>query len=119
MRFRSRADTGIISSYSRAARLDRLRRRWLLPCRVRTSLPEPVYSNRRAAALWVFNFGINPFIQGSEVYHMPFLIQPQPHHKPCIAQPEGPRVSHFRVAVLAHAEGDRHFRDAKADRKST
>src|SRR6516162_9878057 len=58
MRFRSRSETGIISSYSRAARFDRLRRRWLLPCRVRTSLPEPVYSNRRAAALWVFNFGI-------------------------------------------------------------
>src|SRR5216684_3795805 len=59
MRFKSRGETGIISSYSRAARFDRLRRKWLLPCRVRTSLPDPVYSNRRAAALCVFNFGIN------------------------------------------------------------
>src|ERR1700687_1068800 len=59
MRFKSRGETGIISSYSRAARFDRLRRKWLLPCRVRTSLPDPVYSKRRAAALCVFNFGIN------------------------------------------------------------
>src|ERR1041385_5079980 len=98
MRFKSRSDTGIISSYSRAARFDRLRRRWLLPCRVRTSLAEPVYSNRRAAALWVFNFGINRFIQGSQVYHTPFFIQqPQPHDEPGVPQPERARSEERRV----------------------
>src|SRR5947209_1702366 len=84
MRFRSRGDTGIISSYSRAARFDRLRRRWLLPCRVRTSFPDPVYSKRRAAALWVFNFGIER--SDRRVYHTP--LEPQPHHKLRVAVPE-------------------------------
>src|SRR5437868_14097325 len=92
-RFRSRSETGIISSYSRAARFDRLRRRWLLPCRVRTSFPDPVYSKRRAAALWVFNFGI----QGSDtrVYHT--ALEPEPHHEMRVAVPEGSGVGHLRV----------------------
>src|SRR5918911_2605755 len=94
-RFRSPASTGIISSYSRAARLERFRRRWLLPWRVRTSLPEPVYSNRRAAALWVFNFGIER--GGRQVYHTP--REPQPNHKSRVAEPERTRVRHLRVAV--------------------
>src|ERR1043166_5445056 len=102
MRFRSRAETGIISSYSRAARLDRLRRRWLLPCRVRTSFPEPVYSKRRAAALWVFNFGIEG--TSRQVYHTP--CQPQPHDQVGIAQPEGAGVRHLGVAALTNAERD-------------
>src|SRR5712691_9395771 len=84
MRFRSRGETGIISSYSRAARFDRLRRRWLLPCRVRTSFPEPVYSKRRAAALCVFNFGIQ--IGGRQVYHTP--REPQPQHQMRVAEPK-------------------------------
>src|SRR5216684_2057563 len=74
-RFRSDGETGIISSYSRAARFDRLRRKWLLPCRVRTSFPEPVYSNRRAAALWVFNFGIRG--RSKRVYHTHTCIPPR------------------------------------------
>src|SRR5579864_6836896 len=102
MRFKSRSETGIISSYSRAARFDRLRRRWLLPCRVRTSLPDPVYSNRRAAALWVFNFGIDR--SDRRVYHTRiFLLQPQARHELRIAEPERARVRHLRVAVPAHA----------------
>src|SRR5579864_1972403 len=115
MRFKSRSETGIISSYSRAARFDRLRRRWLLPCRVRTSLPDPVYSNRRAAALWVFNFGIDRlFIQDTRVYHTPFVLQqPQAHHELGVAQPERARVRHFGIAVLAHAKRDRHLGHAE------
>src|SRR5579871_477021 len=111
-RFRSRVETGIISEYSRAARFDRLRRKWLLPCRVRTSFPEPVYSNRRAAALWVFNFGIDGFIQGRQVYHTP--IQPKVSHQTPVAQPERARIRHLGVAVLAHAERDRDFSNAEA-----
>src|ERR687886_1469897 len=65
-RGRSPLNTGIISSYSRAARLERLRRRWLLPWRVLTSLPEPVYSKRRAAALWVFSLGIRARLSQEE-----------------------------------------------------
>src|SRR6516165_11371937 len=99
MRFRSFGVTGIISSYSRAARFDRLRRRWLLPCRVRTSLPDPVYSNRRAAALCVFNFGIGWL--GRQVYHTP--LRPQPGYQLAVAEPERARVRHLRVAMLAHA----------------
>src|SRR5262245_45275618 len=76
-RFRSPVSTGIISAYSRAARFDRLRRKWLLPWRVRTSLPVPVYSNRRAAALWVFNFGIQGW--GRQVYHT--SLQAQADHQ--------------------------------------
>src|SRR5260370_8850989 len=110
MRFRSVGETGIISSYSRAARFDRLRRKWLLPCRVRTSLPDPVYSKRRAAALWVFNFGIN--LGGRQVYHT--SGQPQPHDQPRIAQPERARIRHLGIAAFAHAQGDRHLGDAKA-----
>src|ERR1700749_4059884 len=99
MRFRSRSETGIISSYSRAARFERLRRKWLLPCRVRTSFPEPVYSNRRAAALWVFNFGIDRFIQGWQVYHT--TTQPKCSHQTPVAQPERARVGHLGITVLA------------------
>src|SRR5579864_1025400 len=112
MRFKSRSETGIISSYSRAARFERLRRRWLLPCRVRTSLPDPVYSNRRAAALWVFNFGIDGFIQGRQVYHT--LRQRQPHDQPRVPQPERTRVRHLGIAAFADAEGYWDFRDAEA-----
>src|SRR6188768_2160049 len=108
-RLRSPAATGIISSYSRAARLDRLRRRWLLPWRVRTSLPAPVYSKRRAAALWVFSFGMER--GGRQVYHTP--TEPQPNNQPPIAQPERARISHLRVAALADAERDRDLRQAK------
>src|SRR6202158_402903 len=110
MRFKSRGETGIISSYSRAARFDRLRRKWLLPCRVRTSLPDPVYSKRRAAALCVFNFGIN--LGSRQVYHT--SAQPQAHDQPRIAQPERAGIGHFGVAALAHAQGDRHLCHAKA-----
>src|SRR5437016_5838532 len=110
MRFKSRAETGIISSYSRAARLDRLRRKWLLPCRVRTSLPDPVYSKRRAAALWVFNFGINS--GGRQVYHT--TCQPQSHDQACVAKPERARIGHLGIAAFARAQGDRHLGDAKA-----
>src|SRR5579859_4170507 len=112
MRFRSRSETGIISSYSRAARLERLRRRWLLPCRVRTSFPEPVYSNRRAAALCVFNFGIQASIQGRQVYHTP--IPPQPKHELGVPEPERARIRHLRVAVFAYAQGDRYLGDSEA-----
>src|ERR671925_290252 len=54
-----------------------LRRPWLkpLPWRVFTSLPEPVYSKRRAAALCVFNFGIK--LGGRQVYHTFLQRQPQ------------------------------------------
>src|SRR5205085_12582515 len=116
MRFRSRSETGIISSYPRAARLDRLRRRWLLPCRVRTNLPEPVYSNRRAAALWVFNFGIalSSFIQGRHVYHTRISIQqPQPRHQLQVGEPERARIGHFRVPVLADGKRDRDLGDTE------
>src|SRR5215471_6988084 len=105
MRVRSPLKTGIISSYSRAARLDRLRRKWLLPWRVRTSFPEPVYSKRRAAALWVFNFGIER--GGRQVYHT--TTQPQAHHQPRVAEPERARIRHLRVAILTHAERDRYL----------
>src|SRR5712664_4472599 len=104
MRFRSRGETGIISSYSRAARFDRLRRKWLLPCRVRTSLPDPVYSKRRAAALCVFNFGINS--GGRQVYHTP--SQPQAHDEPCVAEPERPRIGHLGIPAFAYAQRDRY-----------
>src|SRR5438067_9035591 len=110
MRFRSVSETGIISSYSRAARFDRLRRRWLLPCRVRTSFPEPVYSNRRAAALWVFNFGIQR--SDRRVYHTP--IQPQTQHQPSVAEPERAGVGHLGVTVLADTERDRDFGNPEA-----
>src|SRR6266849_6294565 len=109
-RFRSRGETSIISSYSRAARFDRLRRKWLLPCRVRTSLPDPVYSKRRAAALCVFNLGM--VSGGRQVYHT--TCQPQSHDQPRVAQPEGARIGHLGIAALAHAQGDRHLRRAKA-----
>src|SRR5579864_488149 len=107
MRFKSRSDTGIISSYSRAARFDRLRRRWLLPCRVRTSLPDPVYSNRRAAALWVFNFGIDA--SDRRVYHT--SMQPQAYYQLGVAEPERARIRHLGVAVIADAERDWHLGD--------
>src|SRR5438105_8244025 len=110
MRFKSRAETGIISSYSRAARLDRLRRKWLLPCRVRTSLPDPVYSKRRAAALWVFNFGIN--VGSRQVYHT--SSKPQPHDQPCVAKPERACIRHLGIALLAHTQGDRYLSYSKA-----
>src|SRR6266567_2829382 len=105
MRFRSDGETDIISSYSRAARLDRLRRKWLLPWRVRTSFPDPVYSKRRAAALWVFNFGIEG--TSRQVYHTP--CEPQPHNEMRVAQPERTGVRHLRVAVLSNAQRDRHL----------
>src|SRR4030081_3195795 len=102
MRFRSLGETGIISSYSRAARLERLRRKWLLPCRVRTSLPEPVYSKRRAAALCVFSFGISG--GGRRVSHMRFDTQPQ--EQATVAEPERARVGHLRIPRLADAQRD-------------
>src|SRR5215471_9621474 len=110
MRVRSPLKTGIISSYSRAARLDRLRRKWLLPWRVRTSFPEPVYSKRRAAALWVFNFGIDS--GGRQVYHT--ATEPEPNHQLGIAAPERAGIRHLRVPTLAHAERNGHLGHAKA-----
>src|SRR6185503_10096608 len=107
--FRSPGNTGIISSYSRAARADRLRRRWLLPWRVFTSLPVPVYSKRRAAALCVFSFGME--VGGRQVYHTRRQCQLQNQLR--IPEPETARVRHFRIAVLAHAERDRHLGDAE------
>ena len=59
MRFSSAGDTGIISSYSRFALFERLRRRWLLPWRVRMSFPEPVTLIRLAVAWCVLSFGMN------------------------------------------------------------
>ena len=59
MRFSSAGDTDIISSYSRRARFERLRRRWLLPWRVRRSFPEPDTLNRLAVAWCVFSLGMN------------------------------------------------------------
>src|SRR6266542_1461025 len=90
-RVRSPGKTGIISSYSRAARLERLRRKWLLPWRVRTSLPDQVYSKRRAAALCVFNFGIK--VGGRQVYHT--SLQRQSHQQLHVAEPERARVGHL------------------------
>src|SRR5215470_10515447 len=110
MRVRSPLKTGIISSYSRAARLDRLRRKWLLPWRVRTSFPEPVYSKRRAAALWVFNFGIDS--GGRQVYHT--ATEPEPNHQLGIAEPEGAGIRHLRVPAFPHPERDGHLGHAKA-----
>lgn len=55
---RSARATGNISSYWRAARAERFRRRWLLPCFVRVSFPEPVSEKRCAVPLWVFSLGI-------------------------------------------------------------
>src|SRR5687768_8520201 len=54
----SALETTNISSNSRAARFDLFRRRWLLPWRVRISLPPPLYFMRRAAPLWVLSLGI-------------------------------------------------------------
>src|SRR5579884_2544950 len=111
----SAGETGIISSYSRAARLERLRRRWLLPWRVRTSLPEPVYSKRRAAALWVFNFGMQTALKDStsplEPQHAHALggQRRQLHDQPRVAEPERARVGHLGVPVLAHPQRDRHL----------
>src|SRR5919199_6646846 len=125
-RGRSPLNTGIISSYSRAARFERLRRRWLLPWRVLTSLPEPVYSKRRAAALWVFSLGIRARLSQEErrahgsdpprrvtrsrishaggglpLHHPRLGHHGQPQDESRVAQPERARVRHFGVAVLA------------------
>src|SRR5215213_6735837 len=54
----SAGETDCISSYSRLARFERLRRRWLLPWRVRMNAPEPATWKRRAVALCVFILGI-------------------------------------------------------------
>jgi hypothetical protein len=52
----------------RFTRFDFLRRKWLLPILVLISLPEPVYLNRFAAALYVFIFGIDSSLQSECPY---------------------------------------------------
>ena len=61
----------------RLTRLLFLRRRWLLICLRRRSLPRPVILNRLAVALWVFNFGIS-LLSFLSVARMSCLSPPAP-----------------------------------------
>src|SRR3970040_806112 len=63
--------TSIISDNCAFVRLDVLRRRWLLPPLVRTTLPEPVRRKRLDVALWVLSF-ILPALALRGILRAPF-----------------------------------------------
>src|SRR5579871_1652244 len=101
MRAASTAATDLVSSYSRAARFERLRRKWLLPWRVRRSLPDPLTWNRRAVALCVFTLGIHHLRRGI-VAHGP-LAGHGPNrgseNKHCVAKAEEPVLCFYGGGV--------------------
>src|SRR5512143_771063 len=65
-----RAFTPTVSASRALARADRLRRRWLFPPLLRTSLPAPVRRNRLEVALWVLSFNLPPAfaLRGTDAY---------------------------------------------------
>src|SRR5512143_4310348 len=65
-----RAFTPTVSASRALARADRLRRRWLFPPLLRTSLPAPVNRNRLEVALWVLSFILPPAfaLRGTDAY---------------------------------------------------
>src|SRR5512143_4321704 len=62
--------TSTVSASRALVRLDVLRRRWLFPPLVRTSLPAPVRRNRLEVALWVLSFNLPPAfaLRGTDAY---------------------------------------------------